>query len=419
MKPDPHTECTVSDGKLPRDPDAIVFVPPMEEFAAHLAAAVFRSEGVNARVLVENAETLAIGLQHTGGGECAPCPSTTGALIAAVQAERLPPEKVVFLMPTTCGPCRFGQYKELNRQIFKRQGWGAIRMLSPGADNSYGGLSAGTRVWLWRGMVMSDVLRKLMHRTRPYETRPGETDALLARHFKRILDAFEQRDKRAVDVQLKHAVAALSQMPTSARNRPLVGVVGEIYVRFNTFLNADLCRSIEQLGGEASVAPMSEWVLYTNALRRLNAEFKTTGLKGLPTRLRCALEHHLLFMPVERHYHKLAAPVLGDHAEPTITEVMNAGRELLPWHCAGETILTLGRAALFVTRDKAKAIVNASPTFCMPGTISSSIFPVLERRLNIPVVCNFYDGSGHGNAGLTPMMHYLTHPERGKPAVGR
>ena len=45
--------------------------------------------------------------------------------------------------------------------------------------------------------------------------------------------------------------------------------------------------------------------------------------------------------------------------------------------------------------------------FCMPGTITTSIFPKLERDLGVPMICNFYDGSGDPNQSLVPVMHYL------------
>ena len=87
--------------------------------------------------------------------------------------------------------------------------------------------------------------------------------------------------------------------------------------------------------------------------------------------------------------------------------LIEVGEKYLPKQFEGEAILTLGRAELFIKKNGAKAIVNASPMFCMPGTITSSIFPKLEQDLGVPVICNFYDGSGDPNSSLIPCMHYL------------
>ena len=45
---------------------------------------------------------------------------------------------------------------------------------------------------------------------------------------------------------------------------PLIGVVGEIFCRLNTFSNEDLIRKLESYGAEACLSHISEWVDYTN-----------------------------------------------------------------------------------------------------------------------------------------------------------
>lgn len=392
----------------PREPGLVLFVPPMEPFASRLAAAVFRSTGFDARVIEETPQTLAIGLRHTGGGECAPCPSTIGALIHAMQQSQCPPEKAVFFMPTACGPCRFGQYARLDSMIFDRLGWGAIRLLSPAAENAYAGLKPSVRFRLWHALVMADVFRKIAMRLRPYEKEPGATDRVVDQWFDRVTQAFAANQSlRSIARLLKAAVSEARQIPVSTRPKPLVGVVGEIYVRCNPFLNNDLCRRIEELGGEVMLAPISEWVLYTNALRGIALRAKGRGLRNLAKRLGNLVERRWLFEYWEHRYYRLANPILHDRHEPPINDVIAEGALHLPWQFAGESILTLGRAALFVKRDGVRAIVNASPMFCMPGTITTSIFPKLERELKVPIICNFYDGSGDANQSLVPVMHYL------------
>ncbi len=395
----------------PKERGMVLFVPPMEPFACQLAAAVFRSSGFNARVLEENAQTLALGLQHTGGGECVPCPSTTGALIHAMQQSQCPPEKVVFFMPTACGPCRFGQYARLDSLIFEKLGWGAIRILSPSAENAYGGLRAGVRIRLWHALLIADILRKMAMRIRPYEQQAGETDRVIATWFERFQQVFAAKPKPPIRRMLTAAVKEVAAIPVSKIKKPLVGVVGEIYVRCDPFLNNDVCRRIEELGGEAALAPISEWVLYTNYHRGMALASGKQGPRVAGKRLLNLLERRLLFEYWEHYYYRIADPVLHDRREPAIGDVIAEGGKYVPWQFAGESILTLGRAVLFVKRDGARAIVNASPMFCMPGTITTSIFPKIERELNVPILCNFYDGSGDGNESLVPVMHYLCHSQ--------
>ncbi len=386
----------------------VLFIPPMEPFGARLMAGVFRSVGYDARVLAEDDETLATGLKHTAGGECVPCPTTVGALVKAMETENLPPEKVIFFMPTACGPCRFGQYAKLDKIIFEKMGWDGIRIMSPSATNAYAGLDTDARMRLWKAIVVSDVLRKLGQRVRPYERDPGATDALLDPAVDAIERAFASPDLAPVDSLLAGLADALAALPRRAVEKPLVGIVGEIYVRSDPFINGDVCRRIEALGGEAWLAPISEWILYTNHLKALLTREHATGVRRILERVTQWLQTNLFFEKWETHYYAVAERVLHDRHEPSIQAVIAEGVRHMPWQFQGEAVLTLGRAALFVKRDGARAVVNASPMFCMPGTVTTSVFPKLEAELGVPVICNFYDGSGDPNQSLVPVMHYLT-----------
>lgn len=384
-----------------------IFFPPMEPFGARLLAAAMRSAGFGARVLAEDHESLALGLKYTGGGECVPCPATAGALLKVMRDEKLNPQDVIFFMPTACGPCRLGQYAKLDSMIFGKLGWESLKIMSPSAENAYEGIEDGVRMRMWHGIIVSDVMRKMGERARPYEKNRGEVDAALSARVDEMEKIFERTDISAAAACVAKAASEIRKLMKDGPRKPLVGVVGEIYVRSDPFMNNSVCRRIEELGGESWLAPVGEWILYTNHLRNLILREQGRGIKAMLERARTWLETNFFFEKWEHHYYRAAAELLSDRIEPPVIEVMERGMRYLPWQFEGEALLTLGRAEMFVQRDGARAIVNASPMFCMPGTITTSIFPALEKKLGVPVVCNFYDGSGDPNQSLVPVMHYL------------
>lgn len=385
----------------------ILFFPPMEPFGSRFMAAVFRAEGCASEMLAEDEESLAVGLKHTSGGECMPCPITLGSLIKTMRDRNLPPERVAFFMPTACGPCRFGQYSVLHARILERLGWGGVRIMSPAAENSYEGLGQAVLMRSWHAMVVADICRKMALKVRPYEVNRGETDGTVSAWVDRLEKDFENRDLGPVSDTLREMVRAMLAIPRREERRPLVGVVGEIYVRLDPFANDDVLRRIEALGGEALLAPAAEWVLYTNYLRRLEERDTERGLRRVVAAVKTWLRINLFFEKWERHYYEIAEPMLHDRREPPMDEVLEAGSRHVPWEYGGEAILTMGRAELFVEREGCRAIVSVAPAFCMPGTVTASLLPGLSKRLEVPVVCNFYDGSGDPNRSLVPMMHYL------------
>ena len=386
----------------------VLFVPNMEPYCVKIMHSVFASIGYDARILEENDETLALGFKHTSGGECIPCPITTGALIKAMNECDLPPEKVALFMPTACGPCRFGQYVKLNEIIFKKKGWDNIQILSPSAENAYEGMPNKARINLWKALLLGDIFRKISCKIRPYEINKGETDKVIEKHMDRISEYFRQLEVPKTTEMLKEAVQEIKKIKLKNEKRPLVGIVGEIYVRSDSFINNNLIRKIEELGGEAWLAPFSEWIFYTVEVQNLLAKQDGITPKNIIERAKTWLETNFVFEKWEKEFYKAASPILDDRHEWDLADVLEEGLKFVPWQFEGEAVLTLGRASLFVKRDGAQAIVNASPMFCMPGTVTTSIFPVMEKELKVPIICNFYDGSGDPNKTLAPVMHYLT-----------
>jgi predicted nucleotide-binding protein (sugar kinase/HSP70/actin superfamily) len=387
----------------------VLFVPNMEPYCVQIMSGVFRTLDYEVHVLREDDKSLALGMKHTGGGECIPCPSTTGALIKAMEEMEVPPERAILFMPTACGPCRFGQYVKLDRMIFEKKNWSGIQIMSPSAENAYEGLPTKARINLWHALLLGDIFRKLACRVRPYEKTVGAVDEIITRQMAAMEKLFSASTNiSAAPKILADTVAELVALPKHDGKKPLVGIVGEIFVRSDPYINGDLIRRIEALGGEAWLAPFAEWIFYTMNIRSRLVEQSSGKLRQLAERARSWLENNLMFEKWEKRYYAVAEPLLSRRREYPIDEVVAAGQKYLPWQFEGEAIITLGRAKLFVERDGAKAIVNASPMFCMPGTVTSSIFPKLEKELGVTVINNFYDGSGDPNKSLAPVMHYLS-----------
>ncbi|MHC4599945.1 MAG: acyl-CoA dehydratase activase [Planctomycetota bacterium] len=382
-----------------------VLFPPMDPFSVHLLSAAFRGHGYKTEILEENAHTLNLGYKLCQGGECAPCPSTLGSVVHYMETTGKDASDVAFFMPTANGPCRFGQYGRLAELVFDRKGWEDLIVFSLSGTSAYQGMPQSLRRDLWDSIVVGDLLQKIVFKLRPYERRVGEVERTLWEAIHSLTKDIETR--RDLSGSLREAVRAFHSIPIDRTPRPLVGVVGEIYLRTNHFLSEDLFRVIEGLGGEVMKASLGEWFLYTTYLVRHMG-------RGGKNRWRDRLTGFLNNWFCNSHEHKfyrITEEILHDREEPLIDEVVKAGRRYLPVEFEGEAILTLGRALLFFEQDGASAVVNASPTFCMPGTITTSIFSRIEEEVGKPVVCLFYDGSGNPNQALVPHLHFLNKRE--------
>ncbi|MFA5811204.1 MAG: acyl-CoA dehydratase activase [bacterium] len=362
-----------------------LWIPPMHPYGSPLLAAALRSVGMPAQPLPpETVESFSLAKSYCRGTECVPAPATIGAFLH-VLANSDAPEKEALFMPSAKGPCRFGQYHTLHRLILDEAGYKDTHIEAWSDESGTYGTDMKTSRRLFNAILTADLLYKARCRVRPYAANRDEFDAIMQGELQRAIHATE----RGADIKtaLCETATRLASVPRLSVKKPIVGIVGEIYVRLNPFTNGRLVETIEDAGGEAWVAPISEWLQY---LAFLDKVFAREDRMGLVTLLKKTLKNTFM-MHEERALTKRMLPIIKDRLEPPIKSTLAAGERFFPRRFDGESILTVGRAVEFAAQGAA-LIINCAPFGCMPGTLTSGIFQKLERELNVPIVSLFFDG---------------------------
>jgi len=386
----------------------------LHPFTTEFAAAAMRGNGYDARALpLETEQTFELGRSVTRGSECLPTALTIGSLLAAMRSAP-PGQKHAYFMATAQGPCRFGQYITLHRQILDREGFPDVPILAPSSFMGYTGIDESVRRTLFKAILIGDILMKAGCKIRPYELEAGETNYRLQQEKARLAAVIERNGDlaKAVAAAVKH----ISSVPVAkGPAKPLVGIVGEIYVRNNIFANEHVVRSVEKLGAEAWMSPLAEWILFTastyNVSTHLDGKIST---KLINTYVKWHWMRHW-----ERKLYGAASPLLDDRHEPELKLVLDSAMKVLPDSIGGEALLTIGRAVEFV-RQKAAMVVNVAPFSCMPGTITTALFRQVSAEMGTPIVNLFYDGTGGENRSLEVYLRTALNADNGHsvPAAG-
>jgi predicted CoA-substrate-specific enzyme activase len=376
-----------------------LYVPHLHPTGSRLLAAALRGEGFNALMLpIEDSEAFTEGRKWTRGTECLPAPLTLGSILRCAAVDREngedPNSSLAFFMPTSDGPCRFGQYCALDRMALNKIGCRDLPILSPRSENAYCGIDQK----VFEYILLADILFKMRCRIKPREKTRGDAEETLERLMQQAEGQIEQRCIRLRNF-LPEAVSAFKRIPVETTPRLLVGVVGEIYVRCHAYANNQLFDTIEQLGGEVWVAPATEWIMYTAWMERYRLQ--RSGM-SLWQAARLALRWQYMHRKEHAAY-RLAAPLLADRGEPPLDEIIAKGRRFIPPDFEGESILTLGRALLF-KRDGARLIINCAPFGCMHGNITATIFNQAAEEFDAPIVNIAYDGVGNANSIVETFM---------------
>ncbi len=386
-----------------------LWVPRMCHVGARFFAAVFRSVGVAAQACPESDNrTLELGGLYTSGEECYPEKVTLGDFLRIIEADDFDPDRTAFFMPTAEGPCRFGQYAPYLKQVLRERGLENVPVISPTSKNSYDGLGENNgRVnmvrSLWRGLIAGDILRKMLLKTRPYETRPGAADEAFERSIKRLEQVLS--DPNLSDrARMGELISALldareffNATPAKyVRHRPLIGVVGEIFCRMNTFSNYEAVRRIEAHGGECWLSDISEWVWYTNWSQQ--EYLKRDGRKFSLAMLWAVIKNKIQ----QADEHKLLALFRDDfvgYEEPhdVYSEVLKPGWPYLPADGAlGEMVLSIGKS-IYLYGKGADGIVDISPFSCMNGIVTESVYHDVSGDHNNLPIRNFYFDASSSN----------------------
>jgi predicted nucleotide-binding protein (sugar kinase/HSP70/actin superfamily) len=379
----------------------------MTRIGARMMAAVLRSVGIDAAVTPPSDErTLELGGLYTSGEECYPEKVTIGDFLRIIHAPDFDPSRTAFFMPTAEGPCRFGQYAPYLRQVLDEMGLQQVPVVSPTSANGYDGLGdAGPDMirQLWRGLVAADILRKMLLRTRPYETARGASD----KAYEDAIVLVEQVCQTP-DLSSGTRMARLVEALTAGRNlfravparytrdKPLIGVVGEIFCRLNTFSNYDAIRKIEAHGGEAWLSDVCEWVWYTNWQQKelLKRDGRTISLSMAAALIKNSVQKH--------DEHKLLAPFAEDfvgYEEPhdVYKEVLLPGWPYLPADGAlGEMVLSVGKS-VYLYEKGADGIIDISPFSCMNGIVSEAVYHTVARDHDDMPIRNFYFDASSSN----------------------
>ncbi|MBN2563152.1 MAG: hypothetical protein JXQ75_19695 [Phycisphaerae bacterium] len=396
-----------------------LYIPPMSYAGARMMAASFRSIGVEAALPPESdPQTLELGGLFSSGEECLPHKVTLGDFLKICRSPGFDPNKTAFFMPTAHGPCRFGQYAPYLRKVLAELGHGDVPVLSPSSRNGYDGLGEQASEMMrtaWMGLVVGDLLTRFLLKTRPYEKIAGDADET----FHQSIDAFDRLVERPglePKQRLADLVAGVERMRDRFRNvparyekgRPLIGLVGEIFCRLNTFSNDDVARRIERYGGECWISDIAEWVWYTNwgqeediRQERRRLGWRREGILGAANAV-LGTTTDLLKLKIKTHIqhkyeHALLAPVKEDlrgYEEPhDVREVLAASSPYLPSDgCLGEMVLSVGKA-IYLHGKGADGIIDISPFTCMNGVICEAIYPsVSEAHDDLPIRTLYFDG---------------------------
>ena len=423
--------------------DKTVLIPQMNRIASHLMAATFRSFGIQAMVL-PTYQGLDLGKKYTSGKECFPCQITLGDILLFLKTEQdrlgaaFDPQNYLYFLPESDGPCRFGMYNKYQRMVLDSfPGLDRVKIVSITAKDGYclEGVIEQHRLLNFRkasyiAVVVADIMDRLLWRIRPYEMQAGITDDFIEKSMREMESFFESHAAdnafgRILDKLEAIAGHGKALIDPAISTKPLIGIVGEIFLRMHVASNQDLIRVLERHGAEVVNASLAEWVNYiTYGQLRENRIDNRLDLKQLNFgRLKQHLQKiidsdaDLFYQQMrQRQFYNRASRLIDfahDHRVSHLEKLLKK-EDIFTFDVTTETCLSVASILQFV-KEGYNGVINVYPFTCMPGMTTSAIVKPFMNRLRIPYLDTPYDSSiqpGRETAIRTFMHQAIHHFQR-------
>lgn len=189
-----------------------------------------------------NQEAAETGLRFANNDICYPATIVVGSIMNALESGQYNRDEVAVIITQTGGQCRASNYYSLIKNAMVSAGFQDIPVVSmatgPGIGNHQPGFSLA-----WRKltnivldvMFYADCIAKMYYASAVRETIKGEAKRLRQHYIEAAFPLVEANDSKALKRLLREAACAFARIVDTSRRVPVIGLVGEIYVKYNGF----------------------------------------------------------------------------------------------------------------------------------------------------------------------------------------
>ncbi len=384
-----------------------------------LVAAALTGIGYRVRTLdCPDDDALRVGKEYGNRGQCNPTWFIVGNLVKHLielrDVQGLTTERIIaehaFVTAGACGPCRFGMYVTEYRKALRAAGFDGFRVflfqmaggISQATGDESRGLVFNERFFLQiaKALIVGDVLNLIGYRVRPYELRPGSTDAALTEAKALIGRALlERRSLMRAMIRARRVLAVVEV--DRLQIKPAVGIIGEFWAMTTEGDgNYRMQRFLESEDAEVVAQPLMAWVLFMiwevrrDTRQRMALRHDDSGRKGLAGKdPRRRLFTTWIADAAIRTLFQGAAAILGLHgyALPDMDEIAEVAAEHHNLDVrGGEAHMEIAKNILNVLHAKVNMTLSVKPFGCMPSSgvsdgVQSAITELYPEAVFLPI----------------------------------
>jgi len=350
-----------------------IICPQMSPIHFEIMEPAFNACGYHFVVLDnDNRHSVDVGLKYVNNDACYPSLLVVGQIMEALLSGKYDLNRTAIVMSQTGGGCRATNYVGFIRRALKKADMAQIPVISlnlGGIESNPGfHLNADLMIRAAVAAQFGDILMRCVYRMRPYEAEPGSVDEMHRKWLKILQEFVAAKHINFLKFKklCREIIRDFDNIPILDIQKPRVGVVGEILVKFSPAGNNHLVELLEAEGAEAVVPDLIDFMLYCfyNQIYKadsLGMSKKTARISALGI---WAIEHVLRGTAVKefrksRHFTP-PTPIreIASFAEPIVSIGNQTGEG---WFLTGEMVELI--------HDDVPNIVCTQPFGCLPNHV--------------------------------------------------
>lgn len=276
------------------DPGKISRTPPFTEhdkkkhiigpfftrFHSPFIAPAFELMGYSMETLpVSNKESVQVGLKYANNEICYPATLIVGDIVKALQSGKYDLNNTAVVMSQTGGQCRASNYLALIRKAILHAGIDTVPVISLATAGNGLNEQPGFEIeWkkiihiVLAGVLFGDILSRMHYATIIREKIPGKTEELTNTYLANAVELARKNDSKGILDLLKQAVVDYNELAIPQCPRPQIGIVGEIYLKYNPYANMFVTDWLIQKGIEVRFPDLLDFFIQEFVNMKINHE---------------------------------------------------------------------------------------------------------------------------------------------------
>ncbi len=381
-----------------------ILIPAMLDFHFPLLRYAFCSDNYDA-VILENDNNIAYtGLKYLHNDLCYPVILITGQFISALKSGKYN-DNVALMIPQAGDACRGSNYIHMIRKALKLAGFGHIPIISL----NFKGLEKNSKLKISIGMVRrglasvmyGDILMILQNQISAYEVNSGDTDSKVQKWTEYLKKGIIDGRLLSLSEMKKtffNIANDFSTIKTIEKTKPIIGIAGELYIKYCHLGNANICDYLKSEGCGAYINGFSWYLLYY--LDTHLAKSGTVVSGGYKAIMRYLAKIQSYMVSALRDDNFLCCDSFYEFRE-NVSDYVSFGCDIADgWLIAGEIVN--------INRNVTNRIACVQPFGCMPNHVfGKGIYSSIQRKIDNIMLSAIDFDSGSADVNLKNRLNML------------